>query len=131
MPSAQLKAVATIFLRSINEVSARSPSELGPSPGSRVAPKPALRRSCGKEERKILAAITSPAQDDVIEKILRARSQWDLPWKRQRKARGPAASEGVDPSAEAACIDRSSAARRALHGGFERGGFIVEAPHDV
>ena len=38
---------------------------------------------------KILAAISSPEQDDVIERILRARGQWDPPWKRVRRARGP------------------------------------------
>ena len=44
---------------------------------------PSLCPSCGKE-MKVLAAISSPAQDEVIEKILRARgpprapvpSQW-------------------------------------------------------
>jgi hypothetical protein len=38
---------------------------------------------------KVLWAITSPHQDAVIEKILRARGEWDPPWKRQRRARGP------------------------------------------
>jgi hypothetical protein len=31
---------------------------------------------------KALSAISSPAQDDVIEKILRARGAWDPPWTR-------------------------------------------------
>lgn len=34
-----------------------------------------VEAACGKE-MKILAAITSPAQDDVIEKVLRARGEW-------------------------------------------------------
>ena len=38
---------------------------------------------------KVIAAITSPAQDDVIEKILRARGEWDPPWLRPPRARGP------------------------------------------
>ena len=38
---------------------------------------------------EVLAALSSPAQDDVIEKILRARNEWDPPWKRPRKVRGP------------------------------------------
>src|SRR5436309_568649 len=38
---------------------------------------------------KIISAITSPHEDDIIEKILRHRGQWDPPWKRVRKARGP------------------------------------------
>jgi hypothetical protein len=39
---------------------------------------PSLRPTCGKP-MKFVAAITSPAQDEVIEKILRARGQWDPP----------------------------------------------------
>ncbi len=38
---------------------------------------------------RVLAAIHSPHQDDVIEKILRHRGQWDPPWTRQRRARAP------------------------------------------
>jgi hypothetical protein len=38
---------------------------------------------------EVLAAISSPAQDGVIEKILRSRGEWDPPWKRPRKVRGP------------------------------------------
>jgi hypothetical protein len=49
---------------------------------------PALCTSCGKE-MKIISALTSPHHDDVIEKILRARGEWDPPWKRERRARGP------------------------------------------
>ena len=44
--------------------------------------------TCG-QPKKAISAISSPAQDDVFEKILRARGEWDPPWKRQRKARGP------------------------------------------
>ncbi len=49
---------------------------------------PALCGSCGKE-MKIISALTSPHQDDVIERILRARDEWDPPWRRERRARGP------------------------------------------
>jgi hypothetical protein len=49
---------------------------------------PSLCPSCGQPMR-ILAAISSPAQDDVIERILRARGEWDPPWRRERRARGP------------------------------------------
>ena len=38
---------------------------------------------------KIVAAITSPHQDDVIERVLRHMKLWDPPWKRERRARGP------------------------------------------
>jgi hypothetical protein len=47
---------------------------------------------------KILAAITSPGQDDVSEKILRARAEWQPPWLRSRPARGPPASDALSPS---------------------------------
>ena len=50
--------------------------------------RPDLCPSCGKE-MKVLAAISSPAQDDVIEKILKARGQWDPPWLKSHPARGP------------------------------------------
>jgi hypothetical protein len=30
-----------------------------------------------------------PAQDEVIEAVLRARGEWHPPWKRKRKARDP------------------------------------------
>jgi hypothetical protein len=49
---------------------------------------PTLCPRCGKE-MKVNAAISSPAQDAVIEKILRAHGEWDPPWKRRRPARGP------------------------------------------
>jgi hypothetical protein len=53
---------------------------------------PSLCSGCQKE-MKVLAAITSPAQDDVIERILRSRGDWHPPWKRRRQppARGPPA----------------------------------------
>jgi hypothetical protein len=53
---------------------------------------PELCQRCG-ERMKILAAI-SPAQDGVIEKILRARGEWDPPWLRARLARGPPPGSG-------------------------------------
>ena len=37
----------------------------------------------------IVAAITSPGQDDVIEKILRRLQLWDPPWQHRRAARAP------------------------------------------
>jgi hypothetical protein len=43
---------------------------------------------------KIVAAINSPHQDDVIERILRHLHLWDPPWLRQRKARGPPPATG-------------------------------------
>ena len=53
---------------------------------------PSLCSTCGKE-MKGLAAISSPAQDDVIEKILRAQGRWNPPWLKHRPARGPPGSE--------------------------------------
>ncbi len=55
---------------------------------------PTLCKRCGKE-MKVIAAISSPGQDGVIEKILRARGQWDPPWRRGRRARGP--PPGAEP----------------------------------
>ena len=49
---------------------------------------PALCSSCGKE-MLIISALTSLHHDDVIEKILWARREWDPPWKKTRPARGP------------------------------------------
>ncbi len=37
----------------------------------------------------VLAAISSPDQDTVIERILKSRDEWDPPWLRERPARGP------------------------------------------
>ncbi|MBN1319765.1 MAG: hypothetical protein JXA87_02890 [Thermoleophilia bacterium] len=49
---------------------------------------PSLCRCCGKP-MKTLAAFSSPRDDTLIEKILRHRHEWDPPWRRQRRARGP------------------------------------------
>ncbi len=49
---------------------------------------PELCPSCGSR-MVVLAAISSPAQDDVIERILKSRNQWNPPWLRHRPARGP------------------------------------------
>ncbi len=38
---------------------------------------------------RVDSAINSPHQDDVIEKILKYRGEWDPPWRRQRRARAP------------------------------------------
>ena len=53
---------------------------------------PELCPRCGKAMR-VVAAISSPAQDDVIERILRHTKSWDPPWKREPKARAPPASK--------------------------------------
>ncbi|MBI4584337.1 MAG: hypothetical protein HY717_09985 [Planctomycetes bacterium] len=37
----------------------------------------------------MIAAISSPTQDDIIEKILRAKNLWDPPWLKKRPVRGP------------------------------------------
>ena len=37
----------------------------------------------------MVSALTSPRHDGVIERILKARGEWDPPWKRERRARGP------------------------------------------
>ena len=49
---------------------------------------PSLCPSCGKPMR-IISALSSPHHDDVIERILRARGEWDPPWLRSGKVRGP------------------------------------------
>ena len=49
---------------------------------------PSLCASCGKEMR-VISALTSPHQDDVIERILKSRGEWNPPWKQERRARGP------------------------------------------
>ena len=49
---------------------------------------PSLCRSCQKP-MQIISALTSPHQDEAIEKILRHRGQWHPPWQIERKARGP------------------------------------------
>jgi hypothetical protein len=48
---------------------------------------------------RVIAAISSPAQDDLIEKILKALKLWDPPWKRQRSARGPSRSHATAQAA--------------------------------
>ncbi len=49
---------------------------------------PTLCPRCGSK-MVVLAAVSSPAQDDVIERILRHRGEWYPPWQRHRPARGP------------------------------------------
>jgi hypothetical protein len=61
--------------------------------------------SCG-QPMKIIAAITSPEQDELIEKLLRHVHRWDPPWKRQRQARGPPPSESSQPSSGALGAER-------------------------
>ena len=38
---------------------------------------------------RVVSALSSPHQDDIIERILKSRGEWDPRWKRQRRARGP------------------------------------------
>src|SRR2546422_4534798 len=59
---------------------------------------PELCPTCG-QRMKVIAAITSPAQDDLIEKILRHIGRWNPPWLAKRKARGPPPT-GVSSSPE-------------------------------
>lgn len=54
---------------------------------------------------EILAAITSPARDDVIDKILRARGEWNPRWFTARQAPGRLERDAVNPTTEAAWID--------------------------
>ena len=54
---------------------------------------PSLCASCGRP-MKIIAALTSPHQEDEIERILRHIQLWDPPWKRTHKARGPPIRRG-------------------------------------
>ena len=49
---------------------------------------PKVCPECGSK-LELLSAISSPAQDDVIEKILRRRGEWCPPWERERQPRGP------------------------------------------
>ena len=49
---------------------------------------PELCACCG-EKMRVIAAITHPHQDDVIERILKSTGQWDPPWLREPRARGP------------------------------------------
>jgi hypothetical protein len=52
---------------------------------------PSLCKTCG-QPMEIIAAISSPAQDDVIERVLQHLNLWDPPWRRERRARGPPTS---------------------------------------
>jgi hypothetical protein len=55
---------------------------------------PALCSRC-RSPMVVLAAISSPAQDEVIEKILKHLNRWDPPWLRRRPARGPPAQRAL------------------------------------
>jgi hypothetical protein len=65
---------------------------------------------CGGKMR-VRATISSPAQDDVIEKILRSRGEWDPPWKKARPPRGPPeptqAPQGTDPHSRARSVEEA------------------------
>jgi hypothetical protein len=54
---------------------------------------PSLCASC-QQPMKIVSAISSPEQDDIIERVLRHMKLWNPPWKSERKARGPPPSTG-------------------------------------
>ncbi len=48
----------------------------------------------------VLAAISSPAQDEVIETILKHLKLWDPPWLKGQRQRGPPKSKmAQEPSA--------------------------------
>jgi hypothetical protein len=57
---------------------------------------PSLCPRCGKP-LEIIAAISAPAQDEIIEKILKAKNLWDPPWLQNRPARGPPSSTPAAP----------------------------------
>jgi hypothetical protein len=57
---------------------------------------PSLCPSCGHPMR-IIAALTSPHQDAIIERILRSLGRWDPPWLRSRKPRGPPPPQPTEP----------------------------------
>ncbi len=59
---------------------------------------PELCEKCGAR-LKIVAAISSPQQDDLIEAILRSREEWSPPWLRRappQLAATPSSAPGVD-----------------------------------
>ena len=60
---------------------------------------PELCAQCGSK-LEVLAAISSPAQDDVIEKILKCRGEWRPPWEHERPPRGPPKQLEVFPDEE-------------------------------
>ena len=66
---------------------------------------PSLCRSCQKP-MGIISALTSPHQDEAIEKILRHREQWHPPWQIARKARG--APTLTSASSTTTCTERPS-----------------------
>jgi hypothetical protein len=53
----------------------------------------------------VLAAISSPAQDEVIEKILKHLNRWDPPWLRRRPARGPPAQRALFEEVEESQVE--------------------------
>ena len=57
---------------------------------------PEICPDCGAKF-EVLSAISSPAQDDIIEKILRCRGEWRPPWERERQPRGPAKQLEIFP----------------------------------
>jgi hypothetical protein len=59
---------------------------------------PEVCPQCGKRMR-VLAALSSPAQDAVIERILKCRGEWDPPWGRRAPARPAGAPPGTPETA--------------------------------
>ena len=52
---------------------------------------------------KIVSAISSPQQDDLIEAILKSREEWSPPWSRRappQPAATPGSASGVDSHVE-------------------------------
>ncbi len=64
---------------------------------------PEVCSQCGSQ-MVVLAAISSPAQDEVIEKILKHLHRWDPPWRQGRRKRGPPNSQ-TTPVSMAVVVD--------------------------
>ena len=78
---------------------------------------PSLCGCCG-QPMKVISAISSPEQDDVIEKILRARGEWDPPMETRAKgSRSPAAAGDVQHGDRRGLL----AARAGVRGGVQPG----------
>lgn len=58
-----------------------------------------------RKPMEVLAAISSPEQDDVIERIVRAQGEWNPLWKRSLRARGPPPSDPSTPICPREAID--------------------------
>ena len=85
-------ALSTTIRRQLGWVDRKDQSTTAPTTELVIAKvwqvDPEICECCGQKMR-IVSAITHPHQDNVIEKILRASGQWDPPWLRKPRARGP------------------------------------------